>query len=52
LSLIVDASVALKWYLAGEPNAAKAQAILDSGEPLLAPDCVFRSIVIMESGRR
>ena len=40
MSLIVDASVALKWYLAEEPDAAAAQAILQMSEPLTAPDIV------------
>ena len=29
--LVVDASVALKWFLADEPDAAKALAIVQDG---------------------
>lgn len=39
--MIVDASVALKWYLADEPHATEARAILQAGEPLIAPDIVI-----------
>ncbi len=41
VTLIVDASVALKWFLADEPYRAEAKAILDSGEPLIAPDLII-----------
>lgn len=40
MSLVVDASVALKWFLP-EPGHEAALAILDAddaGQPLLAPD--------------
>ena len=41
MTLIVDASVALKWYLADEPYAAEARSILQSGEALIAPELVI-----------
>lgn len=44
MTLIVDASVALKWYLSEEPHAAEARAILASGESLIAPDIVIAEV--------
>ena len=44
MTLIVDASVALKWYLSDEPHAARARSILDSGETLIAPDLVIAEV--------
>jgi predicted nucleic acid-binding protein len=44
LTLIVDASVALKWYLGDEPHAAEARAILDGGEDLIAPDIIIAEV--------
>jgi predicted nucleic acid-binding protein len=44
LTLIIDASVALKWYLSDEPHAAEARAILEAGEPLIAPDIVIAEV--------
>lgn len=41
MTLVVDASVALKWYLADEPYAAEARSILQSGEALVAPELVI-----------
>lgn len=42
MTLIIDASVALKWFLDDdEPHAAEARAILASGESLIAPDLVI-----------
>ena len=38
MSLVVDASVALKWFLSEEPLADRALAILPDGAALLAPD--------------
>jgi hypothetical protein len=42
VSLVVDASVALKWFLAEEPPADRALAILRDGPPLIAPDVRLR----------
>jgi predicted nucleic acid-binding protein len=44
MSLIVDASVAVKW-VAEEPGSAKARDLVGSGDRLLAPD-----IVLAEAG--
>jgi predicted nucleic acid-binding protein len=38
LSLVVDASVALKWFLADEPDADRALAIVREEPVLAAPD--------------
>ena len=39
MSLVVDASVAIKWFVE-EIRSDAARAILESGEPLIAPDLV------------
>src|SRR3954453_16608751 len=44
MSLIVDASVAVKW-VAEEPGSAKARDLIGSGQRLLAPD-----LVLVEAG--
>jgi predicted nucleic acid-binding protein len=41
--IIVDASVALKWYVA-EPDAPLADAILASAEPLAAPELIVAEV--------
>lgn len=41
--VVVDASVAVKWYL-DEPYAAQAQRVLDSDAPLHAPDLVHLEV--------
>jgi predicted nucleic acid-binding protein len=43
MTLVIDASVALKWYL-DEPLAEKARAILASDEPLVAPDILISEV--------
>jgi predicted nucleic acid-binding protein len=43
MALVIDASVAVRW-LFELPGAAHADAILQSGEPLIAPDLVFSEI--------
>ena len=40
MSLIVDASVAAKWYLA-EVNSDLAQQLVEAGHELIAPDLVL-----------
>jgi predicted nucleic acid-binding protein len=40
MTLVVDASVACKWYLA-EPLADLARGLIVSGERLLAPDLIL-----------
>lgn len=44
MSLVVDASVALKWFLAGEPDAAQAMAVLREEAALFAPDIVVAEV--------
>ena len=43
MSLIVDASVAVKWVVE-EPGSGAAAAVLSSGERLIAPDLVLAEI--------
>jgi predicted nucleic acid-binding protein len=38
VTLVVDASVALKWFLSTEPDADRALEVVRSGERLCAPD--------------
>lgn len=40
MTLVVDASVALKWFV-DEPDSDHAVALLESGEPLVAPELVI-----------
>ncbi len=40
MTLVVDASVVIKWFVA-EPRSDAARAVLGSGEPLIAPDLVI-----------
>ncbi len=40
---VVDASVAIKWYLP-EPNSADADRLLNNGSQLLAPDLLFPEV--------
>lgn len=44
MTLIVDASVALKWFLDDEPYAPAARTLLHAGEPLLAPDLIVAEV--------
>ena len=43
MTLVVDASVALKWFVA-EPDSATALDVLASDEPLIAPDLVVAEL--------
>jgi|ERR1700752_1655002 len=43
MSLIVDASVAVKWF-AAEENSDRARALFASGEALVAPDLVLAEV--------
>jgi predicted nucleic acid-binding protein len=43
MSLVVDASVAIKWFVE-EVRSDAARAVLDSGEPLIAPDLVVPEV--------
>lgn len=44
MTLVVDASVALKWFLRDEPDADRALAILKDGALLVAPDIVVAEV--------
>jgi predicted nucleic acid-binding protein len=44
VSLVVDASVALKWFLTGEPHASQALAIVQEGASLIAPDFLIAEV--------
>ena len=44
MSLVVDASVALKWFLSEEPHGCEALAILRDGAPLIAPDFLIAEV--------
>jgi predicted nucleic acid-binding protein len=44
VSLVVDASVALKWFLADEPDADRALAIIRDGTALIAPDLLIAEV--------
>lgn len=43
MTLVVDASVAFKWYVE-EPQSDEARAILASNEPLIAPDILVAEV--------
>src|SRR5215208_2674995 len=43
MSLIVDASVAVKWF-AAEDGSDRAEALLATGEALIAPDLVLAEV--------
>ena len=43
MSLIVDASVAVKWF-AAEENSDRARALFASGDMLIAPDLVLAEV--------
>ena len=44
MSLVVDASVALKWFLSEEPHGGEALAILRDGAPPIAPDFLIAEV--------
>ena len=44
MSLVVDASVAFKWFLSEEPLAGQALAVLQDGATLLAPDFLIAEV--------
>jgi predicted nucleic acid-binding protein len=43
MTLVVDASVALKWFV-DEPGSARAVDLLSSGEPMIAPELVLAEV--------
>ncbi len=44
MTIVVDASVALKWFLLDEPCADEALAIVQSGAALIAPDLLIAEV--------
>jgi predicted nucleic acid-binding protein len=44
VTLVVDASVALKWFLPDEPLADEALAIIRDGSGLIAPDILVAEV--------
>jgi predicted nucleic acid-binding protein len=44
VSLVVDASVAFKWFLSGEPHCSQALAVVEAGTPLIAPDFLIAEV--------
>jgi predicted nucleic acid-binding protein len=44
LTLVVDASVAVKWFFE-EPGQRRARALLNSGQGLIAPSLVLAEVV-------
>jgi predicted nucleic acid-binding protein len=44
VSLVVDASVALKWFLSEEPHADQALAVVEDGVALIAPDLLIAEV--------
>ena len=43
MSLVVDASVALRWYVEA-PGSAAASELLEGSEPLISPDLVVAEV--------
>jgi predicted nucleic acid-binding protein len=44
VSVVVDASVALKWFLSEEPLAGQALAVVQEGTVLIAPDFLIAEV--------
>ena len=44
MTLVVDASVALKWFLPDEPHAAQALAVVRDEPSLIAPDILIAEV--------
>jgi predicted nucleic acid-binding protein len=44
VTLIVDASVALKWFLDDEPLLIEAKIVLDGAERLIAPELIVAEV--------
>jgi len=44
VSLVVDASVAFKWFLLEEDHASRAIALLQNGAALIAPDLLVAEV--------
>jgi predicted nucleic acid-binding protein len=44
VSLVVNGSVALKWFLLDEPHASQALAVVQGGATLIAPDLLIAEV--------
>jgi predicted nucleic acid-binding protein len=44
VTCIVDASVAFKWFVAGEPHGTEALRLVGHGEALVAPDLLVAEV--------
>jgi len=44
VSLVVDASVALKWFVPQEPHASQSLAVVQGGVALIAPDLLIAEV--------
>jgi predicted nucleic acid-binding protein len=44
VSLVVDASVAFKWFLSDEPHRSQALAVVEAGARLIAPDFLIAEV--------
>ena len=44
MTLIVDASVALKWFIRDEAQGDEAKALLESAEALIAPELIVAEV--------
>lgn len=44
MTCVIDASVALTWFLADEPHGAEALSLVQSGESLFAPDLLIAEV--------
>lgn len=44
MTLVVDASVAMKWFVAEEPHIGQALAIVQDGATLIAPDLLVAEV--------
>ena len=44
MTCVVDASVALKWFLAEEPNGVEALQLVQSREALISPDLLIAEV--------
>lgn len=44
MTLVVDSSVAFKWFVSDEPYADEARAVVRDGGPLLAPDILVAEV--------
>ena len=44
MTCVLDASVAVKWFLADEPDGAEALRLVQDGETMVAPDLLLAEV--------